>query len=370
MGTFLGSRTREGRRKLGIWIPYILDNTYTSEFESVADIYNTSVNPSAADLAASPPAYSTLLEVDLEPPLLSFARNKTIVLIGDSHDRKNLQSLCSRVPGAIEHGTDGHHIWTCSLPSLGTHFVLLFHYGLMREEETYRAPHDQLPNLVEQRVDQVLLSMLQGLSPSVPSLVIFQSGFWDLRYWGMRALAEGANEPGRLAEGIVSIHERPLLWSELRWYRQRFGDVLGALQKTFPNSQIMTRTIQSYRGNEHARNVAIFELKESIKAMSRLYLVPTMRCECGELSPIVVLRGLIRGVDRLSTTGSELLQGSVSYADDQHFEIGGLPYKLWISGALLPRQELERLSCRRVCTSLGLLVSIQRRNNLLHTPLP
>ncbi|SCV67116.1 BQ2448_5762 [Microbotryum intermedium] len=43
-------------------MPYTSDNTYASNFESVPDIYNTS--------------YSTLLEVDSESPLLSFARNK------------------------------------------------------------------------------------------------------------------------------------------------------------------------------------------------------------------------------------------------------------------------------------------------------
>ncbi|SCV67115.1 BQ2448_5761 [Microbotryum intermedium] len=116
----------------------------------------------------------------------------------------------------------------------------------MTESETYRAPHDQLPNAVEQRVHQVLLPMLQRLTRSDPSkLAIFQCGFFqDLRCCGMRAQAVGANERGHLAEGMVSL------------------------------------------------------------------------------------------LDRLSLTGSELLQGSVSYADGQRFEIGRLPYKRWINTVL------------------------------------
>ncbi|SCV68147.1 BQ2448_268 [Microbotryum intermedium] len=300
------------------WIPYTAENVYPNSFDSVADIYNTSVHPSEADFAASPPAYSTLLEIEPHSPLLSFARNTTIVLVGDSHDRKNLESMCSRVPGAVRHAFDGHLKWACSLPSIGLNFVLLFHYGLMTEDEPFRETHDQPPSLIEHRVEEILLPMLQDFAPSDPSLIVFQSGFWDLRYWGLRAQAEGANAQGRPAAGLANGGDRPLLWSELRWYRRRFGEVLEALQETFPNSRIITRTIQPYRDNRNARNVAIFEINESIKAISRLHDIATMRW-------------------------SELLQGTVSYADDQHFEIGSLPYRLWMNMVLY---YLERSSMR------------------------
>ncbi|SCZ89858.1 BZ3500_MvSof-1268-A1-R1_Chr1-3g01621 [Microbotryum saponariae] len=296
------------------WIPYTAENVYPSSLDAVADIYNTSVHPSDADLASSPPAYSTLLETDPQSPSLSFARNSTIVLVGDSHDRKNLESMCSRVPGAVRHAFDGHLKWGCSLPSIGLNFVLLFHYGLMTEDEPFRDVHDQPPNLIERRVDQILLPMLQDFTPSIPSLIVFQSGFWDLRYWGLRAQAEGANAQGRLAAGLVNGGDRPLLWSELKWYRRRFGEVLEALKATFPNSGIITRTIQPYRDNRNGRNVAIFEMNESIKAISRRHNIATMRW-------------------------AELLQGTESYADDQHFEIGSLPYRLWMNMVLY---QLER----------------------------
>lgn len=154
---------------------------------------------------------------------LSWFKNRTVVLHGDSIDRFHLKDFCEFVGGKLELiGTDhqaspgmwkkpggdrerrdweknwserpreGQELtnpWICDVEEYGTTLINVFTWGLEGAEEFFKTERWYYPPATwNDRMDHITLPLLPRLAkyldrPQIenPDLVILNSGYWDLR---------------------------------------------------------------------------------------------------------------------------------------------------------------------------------------------
>lgn len=150
--------------------------------------------------------------------LIGFAKDRTVVMVGDSVDRLNLIHFCSIVKGKLETikrdspfspspplnqshplpgyktskdqdgGIDGE--WndneqsrphTCFVESINFRLVSIFFFGFQEEDDIIqRHGHFYPPLKVEDRIDLILLPLLNKILPGkVPENIVLTAGFVD-----------------------------------------------------------------------------------------------------------------------------------------------------------------------------------------------
>ncbi|GAA5976793.1 hypothetical protein JCM10908_005633 [Rhodotorula pacifica] len=281
------------------WIPYSSEGATDSRNAEPVHLDNIT-SPPPEVLAHAPPSYNALLSSAQDLTAveeLSFMRNRTIIFVGDSHDRKNIEGFCAlhAAQGAKLVVRGGHLSSRCEIPSLNFTLMSWFHYGLAETDQEWyaaalTASGDVGPFSIEDRLPAQFEPELASTSRGEPDLIILNSVYWDLRYFAMKAREEGWTEKG-LLDGV-----RPLTWDELRWHRYRLGVTVKLFRERFPGVPLMYRTGQARATNKAGGNVAIFQINESAKYAMRVLGVPIF-------------------------PWGELLFGEDDYADDMHFKV-------------------------------------------------
>ncbi|KAH9468282.1 hypothetical protein MJO28_006734 [Puccinia striiformis f. sp. tritici] len=185
---------------------------------------------------------------------LDFARNRTVIMIGDSIDR-NLVTHFGRRGLA---GTKGHHkffefpdhehipkpkleshrIGMAHLPELNFSIYNWFLMGLgVKQEVPFFHPREDLPQDFEGRMETYFLPLLRANLIPKPDLIIVNTGFWDLEFLA-RSRGAKYNLPDsktRSIEGPTGLKlndfgdGNPLSLIELGYHRTRLRKFLKLL---------------------------------------------------------------------------------------------------------------------------------------------
>ncbi|KAI9631185.1 hypothetical protein KEM48_013248 [Puccinia striiformis f. sp. tritici PST-130] len=102
---------------------------------------------------------------------LDFARNRTVIMIGDSIDRNLVTHF------------ESHRIGMAHLPELNFSIYNWFLMGLgVKQEVPFFHPREDLPQDFEGRMETYFLPLLRANLIPKPDLIIFNTGFWDLEF--------------------------------------------------------------------------------------------------------------------------------------------------------------------------------------------
>ncbi|ORY81282.1 hypothetical protein BCR35DRAFT_304158 [Leucosporidium creatinivorum] len=253
------------------WIPYEDEDLQGRQVELINEL-----KPPAAKLAKAPPSFNQWIKDSgnlQDAPELDFARGKTVLSVGDSHDRRNVEGFCAqhKDSGAVLTSKGAHVATRCTLPGLNLTVGSWFHYGLAEQKEQWYGPHltpaenNPPPFFVEERMGDVFEPDLAEIGK--PDLIILQSIYWDLRYFPYHATHYGWTwELQRVT--------RPMTWNELAWHRARLTDYVRLFQKRFPDVPIMFRLGQERANNQGGGNVALYQMNESAKTLMNYLGIP------------------------------------------------------------------------------------------------
>ncbi|GAA5905271.1 hypothetical protein JCM6882_003733 [Rhodosporidiobolus microsporus] len=320
------------------WIPYPPFSSSRKRLSASSEIDDT-LDPPADALELAAPPYGDMLNLIMTEEGLrnmEWARGKRVAVIGDSHDRYNVETFCRQHNAAgAKLSVPHYHIKAhCRIPDLDLTFAAWFHYGLAPEFDSLPPPPSEpgsdssptptvgwnIPSLptshvnenpppyaVEGRMREYWLpdaeaSVEEGGLGGKPDLVVINSFFWDLRYFALHA----RHFPSRPSS--LRAEERPLTYSELAWHRGRVRDYVELVRKAFPGVPVMFRLGQEHATNRNEGNVAVFQLNESIRAALRELDVPVFEW-------------------------ARLISGESKYNDDQHLT-PGTPSRLFTNMAL------------------------------------
>ncbi|BGP11432.1 hypothetical protein JCM10049v2_007339 [Rhodotorula toruloides] len=252
------------------WIPYD-----ESDFDSTPVTLEDVLDPPLEKLVNAPPSFNTWIRdaPDLEnAPELAFMRGRTVVMAGDSHDRRNIEGFCAHhaAAGGVVTSKGGHVATSCHLPALNFTMASWFHYGLAEPSEDWYmsnlSPVDNPPPyFLEDRIESVFVPDMLDIGQ--PDLIILNSIYWDLRYVVYKASHEGwAWQLKRVT--------RPMTWRELEWHRRRLRTMVELFRERFSGVPLMFRLGHPRANNDHNGNVAIYRMNESAKAMMARLGVP------------------------------------------------------------------------------------------------
>ncbi|CED83750.1 SGNH hydrolase-type esterase domain [Phaffia rhodozyma] len=188
------------------------------------------------------------LDINQAPEGWDWAQNKTILGIGDSLMRNNVDTFTKHI-GNMTIGRQPHQFtdpqgskWSGSqqmylihVPHVNLTVANWFHNGMIEHEVDGFFTNESTPQVFEQKFNNVFLPTLYeegGLNGRVPDMIIFESLSWDLVL-----LARLANDAGD-----TRYAGRPFDDIELDWYRGRMIEVLALLRKTFPRTKIVMQT--------------------------------------------------------------------------------------------------------------------------------
>ncbi|KDE04566.1 hypothetical protein MVLG_05034 [Microbotryum lychnidis-dioicae p1A1 Lamole] len=176
---------------------------------------------------------------------LSFLKDRTILILGDSVDRNALHHFAEMlglprycVPyddfsqkGVVPTGWDDRGIpWVIEVPWLGLTLTNGFFYGVDDEDNFKQQPDWHAPGKAEDRTDQ-LFKVHTAQLPQEPSFISLHSGLWDLDFFGRqdRAWQESS--------------EAPLSNERVRFWVKRAAQILEHTRKTWPGTPVWYRKL-------------------------------------------------------------------------------------------------------------------------------
>ncbi|GAA5885576.1 hypothetical protein JCM3774_001661 [Rhodotorula dairenensis] len=290
------------------WIPY-------SDAPPDAFRLNNVTIPPPEALVLAPRSYNALLseaqDLVQTPAELDFMRGRTVIFVGDSHDRKNVEGFCAlhKPQGAQLVVRGGHLSSRCKIPALNFTLTAWFLYGLAEADEEWYAAEleqggDRPPAAFEQRLAVEFEPELATTGDKAPDLIVLNSVYWDLLYLSRKArherwsssLPSWAGASAGAGEWSLQDPVRALSWNELRWHRHRLGMMVQLFRDRFPGVPLMYRTAQSRANNRAKGNVALFQINDSAKFIMHQLGVPIF-------------------------PWGDLLVGSDDYGDDIHFKV-------------------------------------------------
>ncbi|KAM0753559.1 hypothetical protein T439DRAFT_345994 [Meredithblackwellia eburnea MCA 4105] len=265
------------------WIPYVRDDLIEGEEHRDTRL-------------AIPPEYASFLDSTTRAtdPELSFARNRTILMVGESLDRGNAEAFCKQHDGTVELVHEFHLLYACRMPDIGLTLAVWFNTGMSEASDDWFAPKDTKPGNFEARLEQKFLPNLPVIGQ--PDLVILASHFWDLIYFQQKE---------QIRRVDLGIKNGPLLHitqADLAWQRRRLTTFVNTFRQTFPSAQLMFRIGSRWRNSNTGfgeSNIGVFKLNESTRALMRALKVR-----------------VLNWADLLEGEGEE------SYMDGQHYKVG------------------------------------------------
>ncbi|KAL1405095.1 hypothetical protein Q8F55_008718 [Vanrija albida] len=282
------------------WSPAGLANeTRWVPFPSAREAWDVAGGPNAYDLPkadsvpsqawdGAAPQLAARLEQGGE---VGWLRGRTVLLIGSSHDRNNVQQLCDVLKGKY-YSWGGHTGGYCHAAEHDLVLVNWFLYGMVDVEGRY-PPGESPPNTFERRFAEVLVPKMAetGLSHRSIDLVVATSLFWDDKF-----LSEAKTF------GVDRAKAHGLLWHEAAWFRHRLRALFAAVRALYPHAPLMFRTRQLREVHSNDAMLRIFQLDQAARAVAAQ-----------------------EGV-ALFTWGSKLEGYTVYYDHDQHFALGPNTY--------------------------------------------
>ncbi|KAF8531936.1 hypothetical protein JB92DRAFT_3092116 [Gautieria morchelliformis] len=264
------------------WIPF----SPVQPLNSSNIDYNAPVPRDALELAS--PQYMKLMSQSNQTSDMDWVKNKTVLFIGSSHDRNNIQYLCEELHGAYS-SVGGHVAGFCNVT---THHLVLafwFTYGSIDSDAyDWFSPPERRPLTFESRIEQVMLPWMAKQSISKPDLVIETSLFWDDGF--LNQLCGHQNCTSR---------NQPLTYFELAWHRSRVHELVAYTRTLYGKEiPIMFRTRHVRESNTYNRIMRIFQLDQNLRMVARELDVKLFRW-------------------------GNLLEGVTTFYDgDQHFQRG------------------------------------------------
>ncbi|CED85030.1 PC-Esterase [Phaffia rhodozyma] len=198
---------------------------------------------------------------------INWAKGKTVLMIGDSVVRNQLEHFCSFMnvtPQYHQFPSSGNlhkraskqaslpH--TCYIPQIDFLLISAFHFGV--DEDNFWREKDQFnpPGLFEDRVDAVFLPLVQSIDTLVPmakphsgknsrrsiDLIEVSSGMWDLARFASRDIVEGRS--------TITDFDR----DQLLWFKSRIGRMIQKVVEAFPSSKVVWRGIH-YPSDKNAK---------------------------------------------------------------------------------------------------------------------
>ncbi|SCV69242.1 BQ2448_2262 [Microbotryum intermedium] len=176
---------------------------------------------------------------------LSFLKNRTILILGDSVDRNALHHFAEMfglprycVPfddfskkGVVPTGWDDRGIpWVVEVPWLGLTLTNGFFYGVDDEDNFKQKPDWHAPGKAEDRIDK-LFKVHTAQLPQDPSFISLHSGLWDLAFFG------------RQDRAWQQSSEAPLSNERVRVWVKRAAQILEHTRKTWPGIPVWYRKL-------------------------------------------------------------------------------------------------------------------------------
>ncbi|KAK9447290.1 uncharacterized protein V1518DRAFT_377266 [Limtongia smithiae] len=222
--------------------------------------YNDAVRLNPLNGAKLTPAERATLEARTQ-----WMHNKTILLVGDSTDRFLSMYLCqlglggnlSMAPGG-RHSSSYCHVDWLNFTAISWHVASLYETKpswWMAKEMEFVSWEDRwnkffMPSLVMGDFSSPVPQ------PRVrPDLIVMQSGLWDHNVFVLGKAGQERLEAKTEKEktAVRPDFTRLLNYRELRYYLMRMDKVLGDLQKEFPDTPLLCRSLtQRTNGDQNA----------------------------------------------------------------------------------------------------------------------
>ncbi|KAF8516577.1 hypothetical protein BU17DRAFT_92693 [Hysterangium stoloniferum] len=285
--------TRPGMMLLGPnlsdtrWIPFApLANSSSTGLVNSSDI-DYSAPASQEELTMACPQYMKMIQNRSMTSEIEWAKNKTVLFIGSSHDRNNIQYFCEEVQGRYS-SIGGHTAGFCNVTTLNLVFAFWFTYGSIDSNEyDWFAPSEARPLTFERKIQEVMIPWMTDSGISKPDLVVETSLFWDDGFLHQLSLHRGR-----------PINQ-PLTYSELGWHRSRVHALASYTRTLFGQDvPLMFRTRHLRNSNRWNRVTRIFQLDQNLRMVAQELDIKLFRW-------------------------GDLLEGYTDvYDDDQHFRKG------------------------------------------------
>ncbi|KZT55629.1 hypothetical protein CALCODRAFT_498385 [Calocera cornea HHB12733] len=188
-----------------------------------------------------------------------WARGGSVLFIGDSHDRNNVQNFCAEV-GGVHSSWGGHVGGVCTVERLDLTLVYWFLYGLPDQDFPWHASAEDPPKTPEGRIRELFLPQMEddGLGQFVPDLMVVNSLFWDSDHLFDKYFSEF---------GIKRSAQEGLSFQEVRYHQQRASSLLRLLRTLYPSTPTMYRSRHLRASNDRGRIMRVFQLDQGWRAV-------------------------------------------------------------------------------------------------------
>ncbi|KAG9019645.1 hypothetical protein FRB90_011991 [Tulasnella sp. 427] len=237
------------------WVPFPHEpiDALQHPLSSETTIEYTVDFPPDAFVSASPQYMKMMAEESEE---LNWVRGKTVLFIGSSHDRNNIQYFCEYVDGTYtSHGA--HTAGFCHVPKYNFTVVNWFLLGMVDGDYDWFSKEPK-PHSFEERLETYMLPMMKQENLANPDLIVETSLFWDDKFFQMRA---------RHYE--ISRQDSPFTYTELIWHRSRVHALIHYTRQLYgPKIPIMFRTRHFRHDNRWNHILRLFQLDQSVRAIA------------------------------------------------------------------------------------------------------
>ncbi|KAJ4004714.1 hypothetical protein NW752_009620 [Fusarium irregulare] len=188
---------------------------------------------------------------------------RRIILFSDSVDRFMMQFFCSEFKRPMQQPKP-HTIASCSIPEFNLTFTHWHHAGSMTYRPEWWWMDDMEEIAFEERWDKYWTPMYdQVRGPNNrPDLILWQNGLWD-----QRAFWEAGEANHEMDVYPMGTRVRQLVWQEIRFAAARTRDFVERIQREFPGSPTMFRSMTVHRMSD-ATDASIYDLERLSRAIA------------------------------------------------------------------------------------------------------
>lgn len=230
---------------------------------------------------------------------LEFLRNRHIVTLGSSLDREAIRMFCDQ--HGVEADYRSHRHAYCHFKEYNFTISSWHHFGLHQSDWYHGNDRIEDGTTLEERLANIFKPLAQKYG--APDLLVFTSGLWDLQYLH--------RVERRLDASVTSSAWSRVTFQQLSWHRARLTEAIRLLQRTFPSSTLMYRTLPELskrRGWNDDELISIYEMNQSARAVMRILGIPIFNW-------------------------SDLVRGANEHEDLVHYKVNSRPN--WLFGEML-----------------------------------
>ncbi|KAG8978390.1 hypothetical protein FRC05_010635 [Tulasnella sp. 425] len=213
--------------------------------------YDTTFPPEA--FVSACPQYMKMMSEGSED--MSWTQEKTVLFIGSSHDRNNIEYFCQYLNGTYK-SRGGHTAGFCRIPQYNFTLVNWFLFGMVDGDYDWFSTEAK-PYNFEGRIQKFMLPMMKEENLGNPDLIIETSLFWDDSFFQKRARHYN-----------ITHQDSPFTYTELVWHRSRVHALIHYTRQLYGTKiPIMFRTRHFRHDNSWNHIWRVFQLDQSIRAI-------------------------------------------------------------------------------------------------------